>query len=777
MTENQIRLATLDAKEARWELLDRATSTRRRLLEADFVPVPVDGKRPAIAEWQNLNPPSAEEIKQWIKACPSATNTGVLCTQTPAIDIDVLDRGVADEFHKLAVRLAGDSPLLVRFGRAPKRAILFRTDRPFKKLATPVFISPDGQTHHVEVLCDGQQLVVAGKHPETQKKYDWPQGEPGYIKHSKLPVLTEKEARLFIADAAQLMRDYDWQEQSKLKANGKGSEHRQRVGSTDRPVPIRERQYAKAALEGSAAELASITEGERNNRLNACAFRMGRMIARGWIKSADVGDALWGACESNKLVQDDGPDAVQKTLASGIRAGLEKPHPDLSDRVGDSRRPNGSDEIHDRIVSGDQAPSTTEGKPKFEPGTGDPEAKVSKRGWDWREDAISLSDLQSKAFDPIHYILPGIIPEGLTLLVGRPKLGKSWLAFDLGIAVAGGRYILGTLKPVEGDVLYLALEDNQRRLQRRAGKLLTTLGGKWPERLTIVTKWRPTDEGCIEAIEEWCKSVKRPTLVIVDTLQKIRPFAEAKSPYTADYRALTGLQELAGRFPGLGIVVNHHDRKMAADDVFDTVSGTLGLNGAADTILIISRRAGEVTLHVDGRDVEKAEHAIEFNRATCRWTLLGSAADVHQSDQRARILRALEGAGEGLAVGEILGAARLVSRNAADSLLFDMLKDGEIERVKRGVYGLPGTLAKLDGKIGKKARSGLTPWKDHEDMPRSVDLADLADGAQETRRHPGAPDRTDSRLTPSQRLAVDRAIQRSEATRSGAGETARKCGA
>jgi hypothetical protein len=476
----------------------------------------------------------------------------------------------------------------------------------------------------------------------------------------------------------------------------------------------------------------------------------------------------------NKLVRDDGPDAVQKTLASGLEAGMEKPHPDLSDRVGDSRRPNGSDEIHDRIVSGDQAPSTTDGKPKIEPGTADP--KESEPNWNWREDAISLSDLQAKTFDPIHYILPGIIPEGLTLLVSRPKLGKSWLAFDLGIAVAGGRYTLGALKPVERDVLYLALEDNQRRLQRRASKLLTTLGGKWPERLTIVTKWRQTDEGCIEAVEEWCKSVKRPTLVIVDTLQKIRPFAEAKNAYTADYRALTGLQELAGRHPGLGIVVNHHDRKMAADDVFDTVSGTLGLNGAADTILIISRRAGEVTLHIDGRDVEKAEHAIEFNKATCRWTLLGSAADVHQSDQRARILRALEGAGEGLAVGEILAAARLVSRNAADSLLFDMRNEGEIERVGRGVYGLPGTLAKLHSKIGKKARSGLTPLKDQEDMPRSVDLADLADGAQETRRHPGAPDRTESRLTPSQRLAVDRAIQRSEATQNRAGETASKCG-
>jgi RecA-family ATPase len=70
-------------------------------------------------------------------------------------------------------------------------------------------------------------------------------------------------------------------------------------------------------------------------------------------------------------------------------------------------------------------------------------------------------------FQPLKFILPGLVPEGATLLVARPKFGKSWLVLDIAIAIAAGRFTLGQLKPVQGDVLYLALEDGPRRLQRR----------------------------------------------------------------------------------------------------------------------------------------------------------------------------------------------------------------------------------------------------------------------------------------------------------------------
>jgi hypothetical protein len=127
---------------------------------------------------------------------------------------------------------------------------------------------------------------------------------------------------------------------------------------------------------------------------------------------------------------------------------------------------------------------------------------------------------------------------------------------------------------------------------------------------------------------------------------------------------------------------------MSADDVFDTVSGTLGLTGAADTILIITRKAGQVTLHVDGRDVEKTELALQFDKATCRWTILGAASEVHRSAERGRILAALEGTPEGLSPSETADITGLTHANARQ-LLVRMAKDNEIQRAGYGRYFHP----------------------------------------------------------------------------------------
>jgi RecA-family ATPase len=141
--------------------------------------------------------------------------------------------------------------------------------------------------------------------------------------------------------------------------------------------------------------------------------------------------------------------------------------------------------------------------------------------------------------------------------------------------------------------------------------------------------------------------------VIVDTLAQFRKIATGKDVYLEDSVAISGLQKLASKY-NLTIIVVHHDRKSAADDVFDTVSGSLGLTGAADTIAIMKRQGGAVTLHVRGRDVEEAEKALQFDRATCRWTIIGEASEVRRSDERGRVLTALEDAGEPLPISEIL---------------------------------------------------------------------------------------------------------------------------
>jgi hypothetical protein len=113
----------------------------------------------------------------------------------------------------------------------------------------------------------------------------------------------------------------------------------------------------------------------------------------------------------------------------------------------------------------------------------------------WRQHAITAEQLQHKVFDPISFVIPDLIPaEGVTLLCAKPKAGKSWLALDLGVAATADRFVLGQIKPLQGDVLYLALEDSERRLQRRIAKLLPTFNRAWPSRLTLVRGWRRVNE-------------------------------------------------------------------------------------------------------------------------------------------------------------------------------------------------------------------------------------------------------------------------------------------
>ena len=310
-------------------------------------------------------------------------------------------------------------------------------------------------------------------------------------------------------------------------------------------------------------------------------------------------------------------------------------------------------------------------------------------GKSWKDGLITARQLQKKQFKPVRIILPDLIPEGLTINAGKPKIGKSWLALDVCAAVADHRFVLGDKQPVQGDVLYLALEDNQRQLKKRMDKLMGTQ--PWPERLELHTEWKRLDQGGLDDVEEWCKSHPGRRLIWIDTLAKLRPAAgRNEQAYSADYRAIEGLQKLSGQYQ-VGIVLNHHLRKTSSeDDAFDDVSGTLGLTGAADTIVVMKRHAGMVKIYVRGRDIEEGEFAAEFNRDTCRWRLVGVADDVFRSQERQTILAALKDAPtEGLSISDIMDATQRHDRRATKALLFKMKTDGEVVSPKRGRFALP----------------------------------------------------------------------------------------
>jgi len=331
---------------------------------------------------------------------------------------------------------------------------------------------------------------------------------------------------------------------------------------------------------------------------------------------------------------------------------------------------------------------------------------------------ITADRLQAKEFKPVMFVLPPFLAEGVTMLAGKPKLGKSWLMLDIAAGIASGTPVLGNMPVLQGKVLGLFLEDSERRLQARLRKL-EAAGEVWPADLELTTRWPRIDEGGLSDLESWCRQAKNPKGIIIDTLAKLRPARPSKKQqYDLDYEVLAGLHKIAHDFQ-VAIIVVHHTRKADADDVFDTVSGTLGLTGAADTILVLSKRSGKAVLHARGRDIADSETALKFDPDRCRWSALGDATDVFVSDERSRIQAALDNAPEPMSPKELMLATGVKNRNAIDLLLMKMVRDGQIEKAARGKYA-------NRGKIGKKDPAVEQPSEVAEELSVPANLSNLS---------------------------------------------------
>jgi RecA-family ATPase len=413
---------------AAWEIRDAATKQRKLLLRAGYLPIPVVGKKAAPEGWSEIIATDAM-IESWDKLYPNATNTGLLTASTPAVDVDIYDAEVADEIEQALWDIVGTRGM-VRFGLPPKRAALFKTSTPFKKLATPPFISPGGQKlHKVEILASGQQLVVTGIHPGTGRSYSWHGGEPGDVRREDLPELTQAMAEAFIAKATAIMRAQGWIEKSR-KLNG--AAHDADAGDDaefDAIYGERDRRYALSALHGCSEELAATPCGERNCKLNALSFRLGRMSARGWLSSEEITAGLMKAAVACGLVADDGEDAVRATLASGVTAGERTPHPDL-----ETGTPS-----HDRAA---------------------PLVFIDMSRWD------------SEPVPPRLWSIRDRIPlRQPTLFSGEGAIGKTLLALQLVVAQVLGRDWIGML-PEPGAAIYLGAEDDADELHRRVAGIV-----------------------------------------------------------------------------------------------------------------------------------------------------------------------------------------------------------------------------------------------------------------------------------------------------------------
>ena len=303
---------------------------------------------------------------------------------------------------------------------------------------------------------------------------------------------------------------------------------------------------------------------------------------------------------------------------------------------------------------------------------------------------VAASALQAKAFGTLRSALPGYITEGLTFLVSRPKLGKSWLMLDVSVAIATGRTTLGTLQPETGDVLYLALDDGERRLQQRLAALLK--GEKaWPGRLALATRWRRANEGGLSDVEEWCQSVANPVAVVIDSLDRFRSLQGGESAQV--YDAIEKLQRIA-RDHRIAIVVVHHERRRGSGDPLDTIGMLAASSAIADTVLLLKRRDYGIVLYARGRDIEDSETMLEFDRSSHRWNIVEPTGVVTKSEARAAVLTALASSVKPLSAVDIATATGR-SRSAIDTLLHRMIADEEVRRVGRGRYALSANAAQM----------------------------------------------------------------------------------
>ena len=240
--------------------------------------------------------------------------------------------------------------------------------------------------------------------------------------------------------------------------------------------------------------------------------------------------------------------------------------------------------------------------------------------------SISAAELMDAPVKPTEYVVKGLLPKGLSILGGAPKVGKSWLVLDLCVRVATGKSLWG-MDVQQGTAWYLCLEDTNDRVRQR----LACITDETPQDLQISSAEHDLgtmEDGLEETIEKFLRKYPNTRLIVIDTFQMVR--GSSKEPtYGGDYADAQKLKKLADKH-GIAILIVHHLRKMTDKDPVNKLSGTTGLSGAADTLLILDKsiRLEDVaTLTCTGRDIQQREMELRFDKTNFVWNKISDSAE------------------------------------------------------------------------------------------------------------------------------------------------------
>lgn len=234
---------------------------------------------------------------------------------------------------------------------------------------------------------------------------------------------------------------------------------------------------------------------------------------------------------------------------------------------------------------------------------------------------IDGETLMSQPLTPLNFVVDTLLSQGLHILAGSPKVGKSWLALWLAVTVAKGEAVWG-MGVKQGTTLYLCLEDSTLRIQNRLFEITEDA----PANVHFSTNSDTLGKGLEEQLCAFLSEHPDTVLVIIDTLQRIRTAGNDANPYASDYRDIGVLKALADKHR-IAILLIHHLRKELADDVFSRISGTTAISGAVDssfTLIEDKRGSGKATLSCIGRDIEYRELTLERNAENV-WELVSDS--------------------------------------------------------------------------------------------------------------------------------------------------------
>jgi hypothetical protein len=566
-----------------------ATEVRLALRANGYSPIPVLGKRPLITEWQKKVGAPATEIAGWAIQYQAMVSTGVLTAHTPAVDTDVLIAPAAVAVEDLLRSLYdGRGTILCRIGNAPKRALLFRTSKPFSKIAAH-FKAPDGSFQKVEILCDGQQLVVDGIHPDTGAPYQWTRDQsPTMVPWTDLPEIDEAEAREILDLIGDMLRDQF------------GFERVTAPNGTEAGGPAGSGAPETYSLGVDVdAALAAIHHGNIHDTWRDC---VGSLLRKG-MRADDIYRRLLAATENSPACQGD---PKKKHWGRGI-LDLIRDYIKLDPGFVTNLSPEMQKVWHKHARAGTKVQfvyrddlglhireahnPTTSPREQTQPRPAGP-AEQPAGPRKYRFKLVSFADMRPGP-EPL-YLVDELIPvAGLVDVWGKAKCFKSFWCLDLMLHVAQGweyrdRYVK------QGAVVYLAFEGGhgyKKRIEalRRHYQIAADAHVPlyvMPGQANLIAEHTVLIGDIAEQLGE-----TRPSAVVLDTLNKSLHGSENKDTDMGAY--VRAAEAIRDAFQCVVIIIHH----CGYDDT--RPRGHSSLPGAVDAQLAVMREGTMVTVTVE----------------------------------------------------------------------------------------------------------------------------------------------------------------------------------